>query len=217
MSAALGRSQASSHRSPEGEGTPVSALQAAGSLRRFAIEALPREAWKNGGGWTRTVASHEVQGQLCWRISVADIVAAGPFSRFDGMDRTAVMVRGAALCLSGKADAWHFAGPGSFVQFPGELALQCSEPGVPTQLWNVMVRRAQAQADLLIAEDEVVDLPHAPDVLVLVLRGRFERVLPGAKALALAAGEGLHLQGLDAPGQMVPCEANSLLLVTALR
>lgn len=187
------------------------------SLRRFAIEALPREAWKNGGGWTRTVASHGPADQPYWRVSVADIGAAGPFSRFDGMDRTAVMVRGGALCLSGKTEAWHFDGPGSFAQFPGELALQCAAPELPTQLWNVMVRRGQAQADLLIVEQDTVSLPCAPDLLLLVLRGRFALTRPGTEPLVLAEGEGLHLQDLVASGHLTPSEANSLLLVTALR
>jgi len=196
----------------------MSTPSAAGSLRRFAVDTLTREAWKNGGGWTRTVASQKAMGELRWRVSVADIGASGPFSRFDGMERTAVMVRGGDLCLSSETEAWHFDGPGSFAQFSGERELQCSKPGVPTQLWNVMVRRGQAEANLLIAEDQTVDLPLAPDVLALVLRGRFELALHGAEAQTFASGEGLHLQGLVAPpGRLAPCEANSLLLVTALR
>ena len=148
---------------------------------------------------------------------MADIGAAGPFSRFDGMDRTAVMVRGGGLCLSGKTEVLRFDGPGSFAQFPGELALQCDAPELPTQLWNVMVRRGQAQADLLIVEDETVPLPFAPDLLLLVLRGRFALTLSGTEPLVLATGEGLHLKGLVAPAYLAPSQANSLLLVTALR
>jgi len=79
------------------------------------------------------------------------------------------------------------------------------------------VRRGQAEAKLLIAEDQTVELPRAPDVLVLVLRGRFELAMHGAEPQTVAAGDGLHLQGRVAPGEMTPCEANSLLLVTALR
>lgn len=195
----------------------MNAHPAVGSLRCFSIDALPREAWKNGGGWTRTVASNEAGHLLRWRVSVADITAAGPFSRFDGLDRTAVMVRGAGLSLSGEAESWHFDGPGSFAQFPGELALHCDEPGVPTQLWNVMVRRGQAHADLRIVEDNAVDLPPAPNVLVLALRGRFELVLPRADPRTFSGGECLHLQGLAVTARIAPCEANSLLLVTTLR
>ena len=194
-----------------------SSLSRLPALRRFAIEALPREAWKNGGGWTRTVASHGPADQPDWRVSVADIGAAGPFSRFDGMDRTAVMVQGGALGLIGQHQAWRFDGPGSCVQFPGELDLQCEAPQQPTQLWNVMVRRGQARVDLLIVEDETVPLPSAPDLLLLVLRGRFALTLSGAEPRVLAQGHGLHLQGLLASGHLAPSEANSLLLVTALR
>ncbi len=186
-------------------------------LRRFAIETLPREAWKNGGGWTRTVASREQQGRLRWRVSVADIGAAGPFSRFEGMDRTAVMVQGGALGLIGQHQAWRFDGPGSYAQFPGELDLQCEAPQQPTQLWNVMVQRGQAQADLLIADEDTVSLPSAPDLLALVLRGRFELALPGAEPLLLLPGEGLQLQDLATPGSLAARAAHSLLLHPVLR
>jgi environmental stress-induced protein Ves len=194
----------------------MNARPTVGSLRCFSIDTLPREAWKNGGGWTRTVASHDADHLLRWRVSVADITAAGPFSRFDGLDRTAVMVRGTGLCLIGDAQAWHFDGPGSFAKFPGELALHCDAPVVPTQLWNVMVRRGQAQAKLLIVENDAVDLAPAPDVLVLVLRGRFELVLPGADSLVLNALDCLHLPGLTVMARITPLGANNLLLVTTL-
>lgn len=195
----------------------MSTQPAACSLRRFAVDTLPREPWKNSGGWTRTIASQEALGQLRWRVSVADIAAAGPFSRFDGMERTAVMIRGTELCLNSETDAWHFDGLGSVAQFSGERMLQCSKPGVPTQLWNVMVRRGQAEAHLRIVEDQTVDLPLAPDVLVLVLRGCFELTMHRAETQTFAAGEGLHLQGRVAPERLAPCEAKSLLLITALR
>lgn len=185
-------------------------------IRRFAIESLPREAWKNGGGWTRTVASREQQGRLRWRVSVADIGAAGPFSRFEGMDRTAVMVRGGALGLIGQAESWRFDGPGSYAQFPGELDLQCEAPQQPTQLWNVMVQRGQARADLLITEEDMVPLPPAPDLLALVLRGRFELAMPGTEPLVLLPGEGLHLQHMAMPASLAAGAANSLLLLTVL-
>ena len=195
----------------------MNAHPAVGSLRRFSINAIAREAWKNGGGWTRTIASRGTGPMLRWRVSVADITAAGPFSCFDGLDRTAVMVRGGGLNLSGEAQAWHFDGPGSFAQFPGELALHCDAPCMPTQLWNVMVRRGQAQAKVLVVEDDAVDLLPAPDVLVLVLRGRFQLLLPEVDPLALVVEECLHLQGLSAMVRIAACEANSLLLVTILR
>ena len=191
-------------------------LRVAG-LRRFALAELPREPWKNGAGWTRTIASHEVDGQTRWRVSVANIEAAGPFSRFDGMDRTAVMVRGARLRLANEYEALTFDGPGSQVRFPGEWALHCDAPHIPTQLWNVMVRRGRGRAGVRIARDEAVTLRLVPQVLVLVLRGQFD--LAGhtqAATLPLCADEGLHLTALQTPLGLTPRQAGSLLLITAL-
>lgn len=194
---------------------PVSA-----ALRRFALDELPRERWKNGGGWTRTVASAtDAGGQLRWRVSVADIEAAGPFSRFEGLDRSALMLRGGRLRLQGEGQAWTFDGPGSLAQFPGELALQCDAPDRPTQLWNVMVRRGLAQARLRLLRETVTDLPDAPDGLVLVLQGRFDAagVDAGPHGCSLGPGEGLHRQGTGSALRLLPAEPGSLLLLTELR
>jgi len=184
--------------------------------RCFAIDELPRERWKNGGGWTRTVASAtDADGQLRWRVSVADIEAAGPFSAFAGLDRSAVMLRGGRLRLQGDGQAWTFDGPGSLAQFPGELALQCDAPDRPTRLWNVMVRRGVAQARLQLLREVATDLPAAPDLLVFVLQGRFDAV--GVDGLSLGPGEGLHRQGAAPALRLTPVEPGSLLLVTELR
>ena len=82
----------------------VTALPA--GLRRFTLADLPRERWRNGAGWTRTVASaaHVADGgQPDWRVSLAEISQGAPFSLFPGMDRTAVLVRGGPVRLRGVA------------------------------------------------------------------------------------------------------------------
>ena len=60
--------------------------------RRLALADLPREPWRNGAGWTRPVARAEADGsgggELLWRVSLAEISQAAPFSRFPGLDRT---------------------------------------------------------------------------------------------------------------------------------
>jgi len=52
---------------------------------------LVASPWKNGGGVTREVAAFPEGAALdafVWRVSVADVAQAGPFSRFAGIDRT---------------------------------------------------------------------------------------------------------------------------------
>ena len=53
--------------------------------------------WKNGGGVTREVAVSPAGSSLDdfdWRVSVADIRAAGPFSRFPGIERQMAVLSG---------------------------------------------------------------------------------------------------------------------------
>ena len=50
----------------------------------------PVTPWKNGGGLTREVAAFPANASMAdfdWRISIADVAAAGPFSRFENVDR----------------------------------------------------------------------------------------------------------------------------------
>jgi len=54
--------------------------------------------WKNGGGTTRDIASSPPGASLddfVWRLSLAQVDRDGPFSRFDNVDRTLVLLSGA--------------------------------------------------------------------------------------------------------------------------
>lgn len=184
-------------------------------FQRFSLEALPREAWKNAGGWTRPIASRLDQGNLHWRVSVADVSTAGPFSQFEGMDRTAVMVQGAHLRLSCLAQEWVFSGPGSVAKFPGELAIDCDTPSPPARLWNVMVARERARATVQVLKSDAIEIPTAPDVLVLVLSGSYA-ITTEPHAPPLGAGDGMHLKNLEKNINLRRLEKESLLLITQL-
>ena len=75
---------------------------------------LKPQPWRNGGGVTREVAglhsaaaeagavpasrAQEVPWQ--WRVSIAEVSKAGPFSPFPGMDRVLTVIEGELLLLS---------------------------------------------------------------------------------------------------------------------
>jgi environmental stress-induced protein Ves len=57
----------------------------------------PPTAWKNGGGTTRQLAVFPPGAGIddfLWRISIAQVDKAGPFSVFPGIDRVLAVVRG---------------------------------------------------------------------------------------------------------------------------
>ncbi|MCW5723308.1 MAG: HutD family protein [Devosia sp.] len=68
-------------------------------LRRADHVAVP---WKNGGGITREIAlAPDPAGtsDFLWRVSIASVRAPGPFSRFDGIERTIAVLFGNGIRL----------------------------------------------------------------------------------------------------------------------
>jgi uncharacterized protein len=66
-------------------------------MRVVRFAALPAVPWKNGGGTTVEIAVHPPSAgtdAFDWRVSAAEIREAGPFSRFDGIDRALAILDG---------------------------------------------------------------------------------------------------------------------------
>jgi environmental stress-induced protein Ves len=62
-----------------------------------------RMPWKNGGGETREVLVSPAGAalkEIDWRISLATIASDGPFSTFEGIERTLSVIRGAGIHLT---------------------------------------------------------------------------------------------------------------------
>jgi environmental stress-induced protein Ves len=71
-------------------------------IRYAELKAHP---WRNGGGVTREVARHSrtpsaLDNSWDWRVSIAEVSKAGPFSAFAGMDRVLTVIDGELLLLS---------------------------------------------------------------------------------------------------------------------
>lgn len=167
-------------------------------MRRFDVESLPAQRWKNGGGLTREIArGPEGVGpeEFGWRLSVAEVEQPGPFSAFPGVDRCIVVLRGEGMALHDEA--------GVLVQtllplqpwaFAGERALHARLPAGPCQDFNVMTRRGQWRSQLGVVRISA-RVPRGDVTLLLALRGDWrcgrDRIAP--------------LQGLllDGPGEAV--------------
>lgn len=203
---------------------PISLAALPDGVRRFVLQDLPPEPWRNGGGLTRQVAAGRFEraqdgapDAWDWRISVADITADGLFSVFPGIDRTAALLAGESLNLLADAGALHFAQPGAVQAFAGETVLTAQLPGGPARLLNVMTRRGQASAQLCSHDgDAALALKPGDCCALLVVRGAFTVRLRGASALGavvlLQAGEGLLVQDHAASLSLAANNPDSCLL-----
>lgn len=184
--------------------------------RRFALDQLPAEPWRNGGGVTRTLASGDATEDTpwSWRVSVATIERNGAFSCFAGVDRTSMLIGGEQLVLDDTEGrtvlrmGLHEAG-----SYPGEAQLHARVQGAPLQCLNVMVQRQRAQVKVT-----AVSHPESPqcECVLLVLRGGYGASVQGGPAsTVLYPGQGLHVPA-GAGLALQPLEAFSLLALVEI-
>ncbi|OIK02261.1 hypothetical protein BIV23_25275 [Streptomyces monashensis] len=131
--------------------------------------------WKNGGGVTSEVAAHPGGARtddFVWRVSIADVARSGPFSVFEGVDRIITVVDGPGMALTVDGARHVVADPYEPFAFAGDSDTQCELLGGPIVDFNVMVRRADASAQVRIVRDRVTVRPEAGTrVLAVVLQG----------------------------------------------
>jgi environmental stress-induced protein Ves len=114
------------------------------AIRVVRAEDLVRVPWKNGGGTTAEVAVFpEGSGfdTFGWRISMADVASDGPFSRFEGIDRTLILVQGKGLRLDVEGVVFQLDRNSPRLSFSGDDAVTGSLVSGPIRDLNVMTRR----------------------------------------------------------------------------
>jgi hypothetical protein len=122
--------------------------------------------WRNGGGVTHEIASSPAEAGLDafdWRISMAEVEGGGPFSAFEGIDRTIILIEGEwmALTVDGRRHRFGLHEPFSF---DGGSETLCEVPG-PSRDLNVMTRRGRGAASVAVSAPDAPgrDVPVAVD------------------------------------------------------
>ncbi|RQR51199.1 HutD family protein [Burkholderia sp. Bp9126] len=168
---------------------------AAALIRAADLVASP---WKNGGGVTREIAAHPPGAALdtfAWRVSVADVAAAGPFSRFEGIDRTLVLLSGAGMTLAAADGARHVLdAPLARADFAGETAIDATLRDGPTRDFNLMTRRATTRGTVAAWRAGTHRVARADTVLLFCAAGPLRVELDGT-AYTLEELDTLRLDG----------------------
>lgn len=185
-------------------------------MQRFDLNQIAPSPWKNGGGSTREIACWP-QGagmeSFGWRMSVATIAQAGPFSAFPGIDRQIMLLDGDGVHLH-SADGQIDHGMDQRwlpFSFSGDVALDCRLLGGTSTDFNVMTRRGQWSAELQIHAQAVVPGRSAAG-LCLVLQGRFAQVQEW-----LQAGQGLWWESAQDAAVLQPEDESCRLLWVGLQ
>lgn len=99
--------------------------------------------WRNGGGTTREIAAYHDPNRhhdFLWRLSIATVAKPGPFSRFDGVERTIAVLDGEGMALHAASRSKVVTPRCPPFSFEGETEIFCELVAGPTNDLNVMTR-----------------------------------------------------------------------------
>ncbi|MEV7601928.1 HutD family protein [Kitasatospora sp. NPDC089797] len=144
-------------------------------IQVLRADERPATPWLNGGGVTREVAGFPAGaglGGFDWRVSLADVASAGPFSPFPGIDRVITLVEGAGMALTVDGVEQVIDAPFHPFPFPGDATTDCRLLDGPVVDFNVMTRRGRVEAAVdLHTAPGTVPVPSAATVLLVCLAG----------------------------------------------
>ncbi|WP_242126659.1 HutD family protein [Sphingobium sp. Sx8-8] len=136
------------------------------------------QRWKNGGGVTSEVVAFPPGAGMedfDWRISIAEVAEAGPFSRFDGVDRVLTVIEGElALAFEAQAAPVILDDRSRPFAFAADAPVSGAPLDGPVRDLNVMVRRGKARATVervLARPGTSLEPDHAGVVVLIALDG----------------------------------------------
>jgi environmental stress-induced protein Ves len=136
-----------------------------------------RMPWKNGGGTTTEIwKATSPDGEMLWRLSIADVASDGPFSAFPSIDRWIMLIEGNGMELTIDGQVRRIADPFEPLAFSGDARTDCRLLAGPIRDFNLMMARSYASGGLRISRPVANEaLPLAENIAALhVLSGRIE-------------------------------------------
>jgi environmental stress-induced protein Ves len=179
--------------------------------------------WKNGGGLTREILKVPPDtAAFDWRLSLATIEEPGPFSTFDGYDRTLILVRGAGVELDfGSQGRAALRVPGQLAAFDGAWPTSCTLIDGPSSDLNLIVSKSRAESRARIIRVATPELLHTADweeTLVCCIAGAVQIEDADGQIVTLSGADVARCTPDDGVLTCAPDgTAPALLFVAALR
>ena len=146
------RSMATENLSAQGKGMNWS---------RVSLDAVVSQPWRNGGGVTRELLTWPSAKNWKLRISVADVCQDGPFSRFEGIERSFAVLDGKGLELRIDGETHHVSPARVPLRFDGSAAVDCKLIGGPTRDLNLMAAPGRARMKWVVGGPAFTTSPPA--------------------------------------------------------
>lgn len=142
------------------------------------LQDCPSRPWKNGLGRTRELAvqpSDASAGEFLWRVSIAEVDSAAPFSCFPGIDRQIVLLDGAGFMMTLDDSRTHaLTTPFAPFAFPGEAKVDVALAGGATRDFNLMTRRNRLHGEIQVWTGPTMRTPDLATTLVFCARGEID-------------------------------------------
>src|SRR5215203_2096219 len=106
------------------------------TVRTAEVASQP---WRNGGGLTRPLLVRPRGDRWQVRVSIADVSANGPFSRFPGVQRWFAVLDGAGVVLTIGSTEHRLDTASDAFSFRGDVAVRCRLVDGPTRDLNLML------------------------------------------------------------------------------
>lgn len=123
-------------------------------IRHLTAADYQRQPWANGRGETVELARADGPGGMLWRLSVATVAEAGPFSLLPGIERVLTVISGPGFALEGEGIALD-AAPLVPVAFPGDVPVAAVRVAAPSEDFNVMVARSLPRPEVAVIRGSV--------------------------------------------------------------
>lgn len=138
----------------------------------------PAKPWKNGLGRTRELAVHPPgagMDDFLWRVSVAEVESAAPFSAFPRIDRVIALLDGAGFTMTMDDGRRHaLTAPCAPFAFPGETGVDVALASGPSRDFNLMLRRGRVRGGIETWRGAGTRQPDTRIALVYCVRGKID-------------------------------------------